>query len=391
MAMAALALAACGGASNATPAASNNSAPFNVLVVDGVSGASGATNTACVNGMQAASLVINQEGGILGHKVAMHTYDDASSPTSAVSLLAQQLGSSTTWNYAFGGGNSDEALAMAPTLNKAKLINLTSTSGSQFGNPATNPYQFINGVTVDTVNKILIDEFNKRGFKKPAVLYEDNAYGQSESASMVKWLKASGSNPIVIPFAATAVDVSPTLLQLQAQGVDGVVWSAIGASVGYVAKSRAKIGWNVPFLGDLGVGSTDILTISGGKDNVPNMSYLQWTIDHYNDPAQQTAAFKRFFEALKSVVLTLNLALHSYGVCYDQLMALRAGVQQASSLESDKIKAALESLKVPKPSPFITAPDGWGWTKDSHNPVNAPSQFQVGKVGQLVDGQVHDI
>lgn len=63
----------------------------NALAVAGGSGPAGATATACTNGIQAAALVINAEGGILGHKVQFKIYDDQGITPQGVSLLSQVL------------------------------------------------------------------------------------------------------------------------------------------------------------------------------------------------------------------------------------------------------------------------------------------------------------
>jgi hypothetical protein len=52
------------------------------------------------------------------------------------------------------------------------------------------------------------------------------------------------------------------------------------------------------------------------------------------------------------------------------------------------VRAALENLKVPNPSPLIVFPKGFGWTAQSHVMVNYPEQFAIVKPGALKDGQM---
>src|ERR1051326_1081620 len=130
--LAVLLVAACGsGSTSSTPA---SSVPFNVLAIAAVSGANGASGLAFLQGMKAAAIVVNQGGGILGHKIDITTQDPQGSATTAVSMLDQSLNSPPsgggTWNFCQCGGTSDENLAENPVAGKAKLISITQAAAA---------------------------------------------------------------------------------------------------------------------------------------------------------------------------------------------------------------------------------------------------------------------
>src|ERR1700694_619121 len=274
-------LVACGGSTSA-PQPATSSTPFNVLAVAGLSGPNGATGTASVNGMQAAALVINREGGILGHKVVIKSYDTGSNPTQAVTLVTQAVNSGTTWNFTYSGNTSDEQVAEGATVKRAKIIGIANNGLLALGDPNTYPYHFVNGSNADVVAKFLVENAQKQNFKKLALLTEDNSFGQQEHNSIGSALKAAGMQYIDSVFSATAVDTSPALLQLQAQGVDGVIFNSLGASTGYVLKSRLKVGFMVPFIGDLGVSSGDVLGLAGGAEGIKNVTMQNWAMNIYD-------------------------------------------------------------------------------------------------------------
>ena len=62
----------------------------------------------------------------------------------------------------------------------------------------------------------------------------------------------------------------------------------------------------------------------------------------------------------------ISQPLQQYGNCYDGLIAYNIAAKQANSIDPDKVRAALENLKVPNPSPLIVFPKGFGWTAQSH-------------------------
>ena len=271
--------AACGGGNTTTTNTSTSSTPFNVLVVGALTGATGALAPPCVNGIQASALTLNAGSGILGHKVQIKTFDSGGNATQAVSLLTQALNNGTTWNYTYSGSSSDEQVAEGPSVNKAKIIGISNNGLLALGDVNTYPYHFLNSSNADVVSKFVVDYAQKQNFKKIGLLTEDNAFGQQEHQSYGKALKAAGITYVDQVFSATAVDISPALLQMQAAGVDGVIWNALGTSIGYVLKSRLKVGFMVPFIGDLGVSSGDVVTLAGSSDALKNVVMQNWSIN----------------------------------------------------------------------------------------------------------------
>jgi branched-chain amino acid transport system substrate-binding protein len=380
-------LTACGGGTAGTPNTSTSSTPFNVLVVGALTGATGALGAACVNGIQASALTLNAGGGILGHKVQIKTYDSGGNATQAVSLLTQALNSGTTWNYTYSGSSSDEQVAEGPSVNKAKIIGISNNGLLSLGDVKLYPYHFLNSSNADVVSKFVVEYAQKQNFKKLGLLTEDNAFGQQEHTSYGNALKAAGISYVDQVFSATAVDISPALLQMQAAGVDGVIWNALGTSIGYVLKSRLKVGYMVPFIGDLGVSSGDVVTLAGTPDALKNIVMQNWSINVRTPEQAKEAKFQTFLENLHSVAVAITQPLQQYGNCYDGLQAFNLAVKQANSLDPDKVRAALESLKVPATSPLIVFPKGFGWTPQSHVMVNYPEQFTIVAPGALKEGQ----
>ena len=389
--VATLLVGACGVGSTSPSAPQASGTPFNVLTVAGITGATGSLVIPCINGLQAAALELNSQGGILGHKIAIKNFDTGGNSTQAVSLLTQQLNSGTTWNFAFPGGSSDEELAEMPTINNAKVVNAFSASSAALNDPVKYPYHFGTGTVVADSAQELAKYVARQNYKKVALFTEDNSFGQSEQDAVGKALKALNVNYVPANFAATAVDVSPALLQLQAQNIDAVVWSATGVNIGYVLKSRAKIGYMVPFIDDLGAASGDNVALGGGADAVKNVTEMQWSINIARSPQQQSAAFKTFSDRLHQVAVTVSAPLNQSGACWDELQMLKLAAQQANSLDADKLKAALENLKLPSTLPFVAYPEGYFYSKTNHFPKTSPGTYQFTKAGPVVDGQIQPL
>jgi branched-chain amino acid transport system substrate-binding protein len=391
MGLAVLLVAACGGNSNA-PAATS-SVPFNVLSIAAITGANGASGLAFLQGMKAAAIVVNKEGGILGHQVAVQALDPQGNATTAVSMLNQSIDSgpsSGSWNLCACGGTSDENLAENPVAGKAKLVSITQGGAAQLNDPKTFPYHFNDGSDAALTAKYLAQDVQKLKFTKLALLTEDVAYCQSDISMVGTNLANAGVKYVNQTFSATAVDITPTLLQLKSQGVDQIVWCALGASVGYVLKSRSKIGWDVALMGDLGPASSDDVTLVGGDlSAVKGTSFFAFATDVAGSPISKTSTFKDFQTTLASIVPVITTSLHSYLGGWDAVQAMKLAAEQTKSLDSDKLRSALENLKVPSSSPLLLATNGFGWTAKSHAPVNPPAEFTTVPVGPLRSGQYY--
>jgi len=381
---------ACGGGNT-----NSGSAPFNVLTVAAISGGLGPAVNACLNAYKAAAISLNAEGGILGHKLVFKQVDTGGNTTQAVTLVTQALQEKPegggTWNFIFSGASSDEQLAELPVTNKYKVIGMGLQSSVLLGNPSNFPYHFGVGVNLASEAKAIADYMVEKGYKKIGFFFQNNAVGQSTEKYIVAALKAANLDYVEVSYPATAIDVTPQLQQLQGKGVDSVIAAAqSGPWIGYVLKGRTKLGFNVPFVGDASFSGADAYKIAGAE-NLNGVTYAIPSVNFYKDPSETSAAFKSFVSNLKQVTDTYTVPLHQYSACWDQMFLMKIAAEQVNSLDPDKLKDALENLKIPSPSPLVTSPTGYGWTSSSpegHIPINPPGYWVIRPIGPIVDGQV---
>ena len=383
-------LAACGGGGGG--GSTTSSVPFNVLVVSNLSSGAGPANAAFVQGMEAAGDAINSGGGILGHKIAFTTRDTGGDNTQSVTLVTQMLQSKPagggTWNFIQSGATSDEQLAELPTVTKYKVPGIAVESNPKL---ATFPYHWILGVNISTMMQTIAAYMKSQGYQKVGFFYQNNAVGTAGEAVVGPALSGAGIQEVKVSYPASAVDVTPQMQQMQAQHPDAVLATAqSGPWIGYVLKAKAALNFNVPFVGDATFSGADAYTIAGA-DLVKGVKYYQWNIDLFVPPAQETPAVKKFRTYLAKQTSAYTQPMHQYAAGWDAIYFMKIAAEQAKSLDADKIKAALDSLKVPSPSPLVTGPQGWGWTDTpdtghlSHPQAGA---FVVCDIGPLSNGQI---
>ena len=384
-----LLLAACGGGGSN----SNSGTPFNVLVVSNLSSGAGPANAAFVQGMQAAGDYLNSNGGgILGHKITFTTRDTGGDNTQSVTLVTQMLQSKPsgggTWNFIQSGASSDEQLAELPTVTKYKVPGIAVESNPKL---ATFAYHWIEGVNISTEVATLADYLKSQNYQKVGFFYQNNAVGTASEAVIGPAFQAAGIQELKVSYPATAVDVTPQMQQMQALHPDAVLATAqSGPWIGYVLKAKTALNFNVPFVGDATFSGADAYTIAGAA-NVKGVKYYQWNIDLAVPAGQETPAVKAFRDALGKITTTYTQPMHQYASGWDAIQYMKIAAEQANSLDPDKIKDALDSLKIPNPSPLVTSPQGWGWnsTPDTgHLSHPAPGAFVVCDIGPLSNGQI---
>jgi branched-chain amino acid transport system substrate-binding protein len=374
----------------ATSSEPESDIPFNALNISDFSAAQMQANNACKAGYDAAAIVLNEKGGILGHKVVWKYVDTAGNVTQATALASREIDTPPegggTWNYIQSGGTSDEQLAELPAATKAKIIGLGVQSAAPLADPTTFPYHFMIGVNYTDSAQVQTAWLKEQGFENIGFLYLNTAVGLDSKDIYEKAMDEAGLSYVSVQYPFGQTDVSPQLQRLRSDGVDVVLFgSQQGPTVGYVLDSRNKLGFDVPFLGDVTVSGTDTESLVG-PEGIKGLSLVLQTIDAYKDPSTYTDAEKDFYAALEQTGVTVEVPIHVYAACYDELITVNIAAEQAGSLDPDALKEALENLTIPSPSPLVTSPDGFGWTADSHFPGNPEGFYTIVKAGPIENG-----
>jgi branched-chain amino acid transport system substrate-binding protein len=252
VAAAALTAAACSapGASSSAPAASGTSGgasgstaagPIKIAVVDAQSGASSDLGQFEWRGVSLAVNQVNAAGGIDGRKIQLKLYDDQGDPTVGTEL-ARKIASDGDIGM-LGTAESAVTIAMAPILKAEQIPNITS--GQSVGLIAVHsPYLFLNGPTGLTYDSTLAKYVvTTKGYKKIAMLTNNDSYGTGEESSMTSALKALGITPVaakVVPKDQT--NMTPELTAIRSADPQVLFIGAEEAQSGLIVKQARALG-----------------------------------------------------------------------------------------------------------------------------------------------------
>lgn len=332
--------AACG-----SGGASSGQEPFRVLMLGGLTGPDSADATAAERGMEAAATQLNSHGGILGHHVAVKVENDQATATMAVTDLNSYLATETP-NLVWPGSTSTEGLALASTLTREKILANGVVSAPSVVNPSKNPYFFnVTGSLADQGAEIA-KYLKSKGVTDVGVLYENFTIGTEQNAAESTALKAAGFNVTSVGYPVGALDLTAEVQRLESDHVKAVVLDGLGQPVGLALAARAKLGWNVPVVGDALTSGT----FDPSSEPAADLSGVYWLVQETEVyKAHQSASFATFYKAIQKSG-PIRVPLFEYAAGWDVLMLADVAARQAHSISGPAMAHALEHLpKVASP------------------------------------------
>jgi branched-chain amino acid transport system substrate-binding protein len=196
----ALVVAGCGSkASGSTASGALNFTAFNPF-----SGPDAAFGPEMLVAMNAATQLINQDGGILGHTTTTGSVDTHGDPADAVAAANKML--ATTSNLTgILGPSSDEALATVPIINRASIPMFADTGQAAFDR-ATLPFFWRVSPADDVKGYAMAIWANHLGYKRAALVFGNDVGSQSDVPTLRSAFTKLGGT--VVSNLALALDQS---------------------------------------------------------------------------------------------------------------------------------------------------------------------------------------
>lgn len=357
------------------------------------SGGSAPMGISMRDGAKLAIAEINATGGIPvgGAKLkieAIERDDEAKNERGA--LIAQELAAMPDLAGVIGTVNTGVAMAGDRHIEAkgiAKIITPAAGSASmtQWQGKAQDLSIFRFSADDGIQSAMVVEEAQKRGFTKVAILHDATNYGVSGRDDLQKQIKKQGNKLTVVAtekFNIGDKDMTAQLLRAKAAGAQAILIWAIGPELAAVANGRVKIGMTAPLIGGWTLSMSNFIDNAGknGDGALMPQTFIE-------DPITPKA--KAFIAAYhKTYGVTRIPSAVSAAQGYDAVYLFAAAVKQAGSTDTHKIKAALEDLKEPVAGVIAT----WKhpYTKWDPNNVDTHEAFRrVNAVmGMVKDGKV---
>jgi branched-chain amino acid transport system substrate-binding protein len=287
------ALAACSKPGEDDKSAGDETGPIKIAVVDAQSGQLSSLGAWELKGARLAVDEWNKAGGINGRQIQLGVFDDQGDPTVGTNL-ARKI-DSEGYIAMIGTAESAVTIAMAPSLQKAEIPNITS--GQSPGLVAVkSPFLFLNGPTSTTYDETLAKYVvDGKGIKSIALVTNNGSFGKGEHDAFTKALDQRGVKPVADQVVTTdQKDFSAALTTIRQKRPQLIFLGAEEVQSGLIVKQARDLGITVPVAGAAPQGTPVYLDTAGkaaAEGTIVSSPYLS------NDVSDASRKFAAAYKA----------------------------------------------------------------------------------------------
>ncbi len=287
---------------------------------------------------------LNAEGGVLGRKVQLILKDSGGSPEKAVSF-AKQLIEEDNVLAIIGPSTSGETMQIKALCEEEQMILVSCAAAEVIVNPVAK-YVFKTPQKDSQAVTWIYRTMKDKGITKIAVLSANTGFGNAGKKQLAAMAGAEGIQIVCNEvYDKTATDLTDILTKVKGTpGVQAVVnWSIVPAQ-SIVPKNMKQIGLNVPLFQSHGFGNPKYVQQAGvAAEGILFPAGRLLVVDGLPDTNPQKkvlAKYKSDYEGrYHEDVSTFG------GHAYDAFSIVIAGIRKANSINRDKVRDAIESLK----------------------------------------------
>jgi ABC-type branched-subunit amino acid transport system substrate-binding protein len=380
-------LVACGPASPTTP---TQTGPLSLGVIAPFTGPAAEFGKLLSAPCVAATDLINQAGGVMGHQINCVSVDDTGDAADAVLNVTKATATTANFDMAIGL-ESNTAATTVPIVNSAKIPFFTTNGLTSF---TRNNYAYYYRMTPgDDANGAAFAVWAvQQGFHKVAIVFQNNIGSEGNLPGLTAAMpKLGGSIALNLTIPADAASYSSVVAQVIQAQPDALIWSADPQTTAtFLSNYRQLNNGVLPAM----VTATDSLTpdfFTAVKKAV-GVDYLTkkiWLVGSYFD--QTTPAFNTYKNALLADVKTKDIApvLSTVGPpagAYDGINIMALAMIMAHSTFGSTYNADILKIVQPKSGAVVV-----GSYADGMAALGQGKQIQyIGVLGQPTFDQWHN-
>jgi branched-chain amino acid transport system substrate-binding protein len=310
--------------------------PLKIGMVAPVTGAQAETSSYEIQGAKLAVEEINKAGGLLGRPIELVIEDDQTTNPGVVLAFSKLAGDKDIPAF-IGPLFSTQVHAMAPDIQRTGrpvMIGGTDPQLTHMGNP-----WLFRCRPNDIYSARVIADYgvNTLGKKKWAIVHSTEAFGTNGMKNLVEVLKRTGVEPVLIQgYTINSQDFTPVALAVKQSGADVMgTYMFVGPDQAIFAKQLRQLGVNIAWIGSPTTVATTVLKLAG-----PALYGSYAVADFAADSSPAAKEFATKYEA------TYKSAPDYRGAwTYDAVHVLALAIDNAKSLEPQKIREAILSVK----------------------------------------------
>ena len=310
--------------------------PLKIGMVAPVTGPQAETGPYQIQGAKLAVEEINKAGGLLGRPIELVIEDDQTTNPGVVLAFSKLAGDKDIPAF-IGPLFSTQVHAMAPDIQRTGrpvMIGATDPQLTHMGNP-----WLFRCRPNDSYSARVIADYgvNTLGKKKWAIVYSTEAFGTNGMKNLVEALKGLGVEPVLVQgYTINSEDFTPVAFAVKQSGADVMgTYMIVGPDQAIFARQLRQLGVNIAWIGSPTTVATTVLKLAG-----PALYGSYAVSDFAADSSPAAKEFAAKYEA------TYKSAPDFRGAwTYDAVHVLALAIDNAKSLEPQKIREAILSVK----------------------------------------------
>ena len=310
--------------------------PRKIGMVTTLTGASAESGRYETQGAKLAAEEVNKAGGVLGRPIELVIEDSQSTNPGGVLAFSKLAGDKDIPGF-IGPVFSTQIHAMAPDiqrLGKPVMIGGTDPELTHMGNPWLFRFR-----PNDTYSARVIADYGVKtlGKKKWAIVYSTEAFGTNGMKNLVEALKGLGVEPALVQgYTKNSQDFTPVAFAVKQSGADVMsTYMTFSPDQGIFARQLRQLGVNIAWVGSPTTVATTVLKLAG-----PALYGSYAVSDFAADSSPAAKEFATKYEATYKSAPDFNGAW-----TYDAVHVLALAIDNAKSLEPQKIREAILSVK----------------------------------------------
>lgn len=288
---------------------------------------------------------INDGGGVLGRKIELVSYDDASEPARS-SSLTKRLIESDRVDLIIGGTITPAAMAMIPLVERAEVPYISVGGGLPIVDPVKK-WVFKTPHTDRQVALRILQDMKLKGYTKIGLLSETGGFGQSGRKEIMENAASYGITVAADEkYGPKDTDVTPQLTSIKsAQGIETVlIFSGAGTSPAMAVKNYARLDIKLPLYLPHAVVNQEFLNLTGAASEgarLPTSIFVVPDGVPVNDP--QKPVIDDFYKGYKEMFKEAPSPFA--GNSYDAIIIAIDAIRRAGTTDKAKVRQAIEETR----------------------------------------------
>ncbi|MBH1965786.1 MAG: ABC transporter substrate-binding protein [Comamonadaceae bacterium] len=286
---------------------------------------------------------INAEGGVLGRKLSLVLYDDASDANKA-NAFARRLIIQDEVDIILGASSTGSTMAMVPQIDAAKIPNISLAAASVIVEPV-KPFVFKMPHSDRMAAYKVLEDMKKRGYTQLALLSDTGGFGKSGRTETLKAAEALGMKVVEDQtYGEKDTDMTPQLTRAKSSPAQAILLFGTGQAPAIIARNYQQLAIKQPLYTTHGQASLEFVRIAGKASEgirMPSPALLIAKALPASDPQRKVSVdYATNYETkFKSDVSTFG------GYAHDALYLAVDAIKRAGGTDKAKVRAAIEATK----------------------------------------------